>query len=138
MKSTAVAGRTAATRVRVAIIAAAATVLVIGTACGSGGGSESGSSQPPLPRGALAKDAQVLEGRKVFAAYCATCHGISGGGGVGPSFSDGKLLTDFPDAQAQVAFVSAGQGVMPSFSSLGKSRLEAVVRYEREVLSGKQ
>lgn len=115
MMSTATAGGTAATRVRVAIIAAAATVLVIGAACGGGGGSESGSSAPPLPRGAIAKDAQVLAGRKVFAAYCATCHGISGGGGVGPSFSDGKLLTDFPDAKAQVAFVSAGKGVMPSF-----------------------
>jgi mono/diheme cytochrome c family protein len=123
----------------VAVIAVAAAVLVVATACsGSGGGSERGSAQPPLPHGALAKDAQVLAGRKVFASYCATCHGISGGGGVGPSFSDGKLLTDFPNAQTQVAFVSAGKGVMPSFSSLGKRRLEAVVRYEREVLSGKK
>jgi mono/diheme cytochrome c family protein len=125
-------------RVRVALVAVAAAVLVLVAACGGGGsGGDGDSAQPPLPMGALAKDAQVLAGRKVFAAYCATCHGMSGGGGVGPSFSDGKLLTDFPDAQAQVAFVSTGKGVMPSFSSLGQRRLEAVVRYEREVLSGK-
>jgi mono/diheme cytochrome c family protein len=124
-------------RVRVAIVAVAAAVLFLVAACGGGDSGGSGASaQPPLPRGALAKDSQVLAGRKVFAAYCATCHGISGGGGVGPSFSDGKLLTDFPTAQEQVAFVSAGKGVMPSFSSLGPRRLEAVVRYEREVLSG--
>ena len=131
---------TAALRARtsVALVAAAATVLVVGAACGGGGSPDGGSAQPPLPRGRLAKDAQVLEGRKVFGAYCATCHGVSGGGGVGPSFSDGKLLKDFPDAQSQVAFVSAGKGVMPSFSSLGNRRLEAVIRYEREVLSKQQ
>ncbi len=124
---------------RLAIVAVSVAVLFLAAACGGGGSGGAGDgAQPPRPKGALAKDAQVLTGRKVFAAYCATCHGVSGGGGVGPSFSDGKLLTDFPDAQAQVAFVSAGKGVMPSFSSLGQRRLEAVVRYEREVLSGKQ
>jgi mono/diheme cytochrome c family protein len=126
-------------RIRVAIVAVAAAVLFLVAACGGGAsGGDGDSSQPPLPKGGLANDAQVLAGRKVFAAYCATCHGISGGGGVGPSFSDGKLLSDFPDPQAQVAFVSTGKGVMPSFSSLGQHRLEAVVRYEREVLSGKK
>jgi mono/diheme cytochrome c family protein len=125
-------------RVRVRVVMIAVAVLAVAAACGGGGGdSDGGSAQPPLPKGALAKDAQVLEGRKVFGFYCATCHGISGGGGVGPSFSDGKLLKDFPDAKAQAAFVSAGKGVMPSFSSLGHRRLQAVVRYEREVLSGK-
>ena len=88
-----------------------------------------------MPRGALAKDPQILAGRKVFASYCATCHGVSGGGGVGPSFNDGKLLRDFPTARAQQDFVKAGKGVMPSFASLGTARVEAVVRYEREVLS---
>ena len=120
---------------RLVVIVVAAAVAIVATACGGGGGSDRGSTEPPLPRGALAKDAQVLEGRRVFASYCATCHGVSGGGGVGPSFTDGKLLQDFPDVQAQAAFVKAGRGVMPSFSSLGDRRVEAVVRYEREVLS---
>jgi cytochrome c oxidase subunit II len=109
---------------------------VLLVAC-SGGGSSSSSGQPPLPTGALARDVEVLRGRKVFAAYCASCHGISGGGGVGPEFSDGRLLRDFADADAQVAFVKKGEGVMPAFGgTLDDAQVRAVVRYEREVLSG--
>ena len=113
-------------------------VTVLLGACGGGSGSPSASgAQPPAPTGALAADKAVLAGRKVFASYCATCHGISGGGGVGPSFADGKLLRDFADVDAQVAFVKRGKGSMPSFGSvLSNAQIHAVVRYEREVLSG--
>jgi mono/diheme cytochrome c family protein len=121
------------------VLAVTASFALVVVACGGGSSSpDAGAAQSPMPRGALAEDAQVLEGRKVFAANCATCHGVSGGGGVGPSFNDGKLLRDFADAGAQEAFVKMGKGVMPSFSSLGSKRIAAVVRYEREVLSKQQ
>jgi len=124
---------------RVGVVALAASLVMLVAACGGGGGGGSGdAATPPMPRGDMAKDAQLLTGRKVFGSYCATCHGVSGGGGVGPTFNDGKLLRDFPDPKAQEAFVKAGKGAMPSFSSLGDARVEAVVRYEREVLSKKQ
>jgi mono/diheme cytochrome c family protein len=78
----------------------------------------------------------VLAGRKVFGSDCATCHGISGGGGVGPSFADGKLLRDFADTNAQVAFVKQGKDAMPAFAGvLTNAQIHAVARYEREVLS---
>jgi len=126
-------------RARVVVFMVASSLLVVVGACGGGGDGGSGdAATPPKPRGALADDAQVLMGRKVFGSYCSTCHGVSGGGGVGPTFNDGKLLKDFPDPKAQEAFVKAGKGAMPSFSSLGDARIEAVVRYEREVLSRKQ
>jgi len=61
--------------------------------------------------------------------------GSPDGGSAQPPLPRGRLAKD---AQSQVAFVSAGKGVMPSFSSLGNRRLEAVIRYEREVLSKQQ
>jgi len=105
------------------------------SACGGGGGSTSAPAAP-LPTGAQAQDATLLAGRKVFSAECASCHGARGQGGVGPTFQDGKLLRDFPNAEDQVAFVTQGKGIMPSFAGvLTHSQLESVVAYERQVLT---
>lgn len=107
------------------------SVLLIGC----GGGSPSGGGSP-FPTGALAHDAEVLQGRNLFAANCASCHGVSGGGGSGPRFNDGRLLRHFSSIDAQVAFVERGRGAMPAFATtFTESQLRAVVRYEREVLS---
>ena len=115
----------------VACLAAAIPAL----ACGGSTGARAQSS--PFPTGAAAHDAQLLLGRTVFSSHCAQCHGSSGQGGVGPSFNGGVLLRTFPTAARQVAFVKAGKGVMPAWRGvLSEAQLEAVVRYEREVLSG--
>jgi mono/diheme cytochrome c family protein len=117
------------------VVAAAVLLALVLSACGGGGSSDT-APQSPLPTGKLAHDAEVLKGRIVFQDNCAECHGFSGQGGVGPTFNDGKLLRDFPNVDAQVAFVEQGKGVMPSFrGQLTTSQLHAVVRYEREVLS---
>ena len=111
-----------------------AVVAVVSAGCGSSSSKESGS--PPLPTGRLANDAEVRHGREIFTESCATCHGVSGGGGLGPSFNDGKLLKDFSTIDAQVEFVKHGRGVMPPFAnSFSDAQIRAVVRYEREVLS---
>ncbi len=103
------------------------------SACGGGGGGASGS---PLPTGAQAHDATLLAGRNAFSAECASCHGARGQGGVGPTFHDGRLLRDFPNAEDQVTLVSNGKGIMPSFAGvLTRSQLESVVAYERQVLT---
>jgi len=113
-----------------ALLAACAACTV--SACGGG---SSGSS--PMPTGAAAHDAELLDGRSVFAAHCATCHGTAGGGGLGPKFSDGRLLRDFPGIDAQIRFVEHGKGVMPAWQHLlSAAQIRAVVRYERELLSG--
>lgn len=105
------------------------------SACGGGAGGTSASSSP-LPTGARTNDATLLAGRKVFSAECASCHGARGQGGVGPTFQDGRLLKDFPAAEDQVAFVTQGKGIMPSFAGvLTHNQLEAVVAYERDVLT---
>lgn len=104
-------------------------------ACGGSGGGD-GSSGAPMPTGKLAKDAEVLQGRRIFSTYCAACHGESGGGAVGPKFTDGRLLNDFPTIEEQVTFVANGKGAMPAWGkTLSPAELRAVVRYEREVLS---
>jgi mono/diheme cytochrome c family protein len=103
-----------------------------------GGGSSPSSSGAPLPTGAQAHDATLLAGRNVYRAECATCHGVRGQGAVGPTFNDGKLLRDFPNAEDQVTFVSNGRGIMPAFAGiLSHQQLENVVAYERQVLSSR-
>jgi mono/diheme cytochrome c family protein len=104
---------------------------------------------------------QLDLGGEIYAAQCATCHGGGGGGGVGRALDNGELAATFPDMIGQLEFVylgSAGTGpegtpygdpaqghttqgysgaLMPAFGeSLTGAELLAVVRYEREVLSG--
>jgi len=121
------------TSVSVLLLAAA---LVLG-ACGSvdstnnssGGGS-------PMPKGALAKDKEILLGRSVYSSNCVSCHGVSGGGGRGPSFNDGRVLKSFPNATDQETLVRQGRSGMPAFGGdLTDAQITAVVRYEREVLA---
>ena len=115
-----------------AVRAAGLLLVFLLGACSSG----THVPSPPLPVGSAAHDAELLEGRRLFAANCATCHGTAGGGGLGPSFKDGKLLRDFPDIASQITFVEHGKGVMPAWGTLlPAAQIHAVVRYEREVLS---
>jgi cytochrome c553 len=111
--------------------------LVVLSGCGGGGatGSASGS---PLPSGTHAHDASLLAGRQLFSANCASCHGVAGQGGLGPSFTNGRLLRDFPNAADQITFVSNGRGLMPAFATaLTPRQIADVVAYERQVLSSR-
>lgn len=110
----------------------------------------------------LGESDPLVIGREVYTSKCASCHGASGGGGVGPGLSGGEVLLTFPDPLDHVAWVEGGEeaanedrtygdpsrpggarnldefaGVMPGFAtSLTPEEIAAVVRYEREVLSG--
>lgn len=99
-------------------------------------------------------------GQNIYAANCASCHGASGGGGVGPAFTGKALDKVFPDYKEQFAWVNIGSAkwpndtfgaegkaptrsgaTMPGFGPEGSSALSCeqialVVRYEREVLGG--
>ncbi len=99
-------------------------------------------------------------GADLFSANCASCHGSSGGGGVGPQLSDDEVLQTFPGQEgfaAQVAFVTEGSGPisgeiygdpdrpggpkvagggMPGFGrSLTEEEIRLVVLHERSTLS---
>lgn len=106
---------------------------------------------------------QLSLGGEIYASQCAACHGASGGGGVGRPLANGEVLKTFPTITQQLEFVAigtagVGMGVpygnldreggphtggsfngnaMPAFGeSLTGAELLAVVRHERETLSG--
>jgi mono/diheme cytochrome c family protein len=100
---------------------------------------------------------QVAEGGVLFGANCSSCHGATGGGGVGPALAGGAVLKTFADPVDQVHWVVTGsagakggvygdsgkpsKGGMPSFGvskTLTLAEIVDVVRHERETLSGEK
>ena len=85
---------------------------------------------------APADEPVLVLGSEIYAANCVSCHGASGGGGVGTKLDDGAVLDRYPDIEAQAAVVRDGVRAMPAFGKkLSDDELVAVVRYTREVLS---
>ncbi|MGQ0742899.1 MAG: c-type cytochrome [Acidimicrobiales bacterium] len=101
----------------------------------------------------------VQRGKIIYdqVAACGSCHGASGGGGVGPKLSGGEAELTFLTAEEQAAFIKAGSGPikgqpygdpnrpggqriaksggMPGFASqLTDAEIADVVAYEREGL----
>jgi len=109
--------------------------------------------QSPKQAGPLTTGATVY-------TSCASCHGATGGGGVGPRLSGGDVVTAFPEPGAQLRWVMLGTagyqeegtatygadqkpvggiGNMPAqIDGLTSDQLLSVVRHERETLSGEQ
>ena len=77
------------------------------------------------------------DGAAIYSQRCATCHGDSGGGGIGPALADGRMVTRFPDAADQIGIVTVGRGQMPSFSDRGLTadEIAAVVEFTRTSLT---
>jgi len=50
----------------------------------------------------------IYEGGEVYAEHCASCHGAEGGGGVGPAFTNGAVITTFANFESQVAWIVHG------------------------------
>ena len=97
-------------------------------------------------------------GAEVFGARCAVCHGPSGGGGTGPEFIGGALVSTFPEGscdqhQTWVALGSSGWpdptygatgkpvggfgALMPGFGgTLSEQELQSVVLFERVQFGG--
>lgn len=103
-------------------------------------------------------DPVLAQGEEIYSS-CAGCHGSGGEGGTGPALNGGEVLLTFPDPQQHIAWVTEGspgggtpygspdrpggqqisQGGMPGFGEqLSEEEIIAVVRYEREVLSGEE
>jgi mono/diheme cytochrome c family protein len=110
------------------------TALLLG-ACGGGSDSPTAAT-PPKPTGVLAGDPALLEGRAIYAKYCASCHGVAGEGAPGTAFVGRRLLRTMPTAADEAEIVRKGRLVMPSFGeTLTPAQVDAVVRYTREVLA---
>ncbi len=112
-----------------------ASLALVGTACG--GGDDSGTTGPtsPKPTGAQADDAELATGFEVYVVNCSRCHGAEGEGGIGVQLSDGRVAKRYPDIDDQVAVITEGRNLMPSFGGdLTPAQIRAVARYERDVL----
>ena len=82
--------------------------------------SGSGGSGPP----------ELRTGPQIYQSQCATCHGRSGQGGIGPSLVG--VAQRFPNIGDQIAVVTNGRAAMPAFSARLTSRqIRTVVEYER-------
>ena len=97
-------------------------------------------------------------GAQVYSSNCATCHGATGGGGVGPALSGGSVLDTFSDPADQIEWIQLGSagfqadgrstygdtnkpiaGGMPGWEgTLTPEEINAVVYYERSGLSGEE
>ncbi|MGH9191157.1 MAG: PQQ-binding-like beta-propeller repeat protein [Acidimicrobiales bacterium] len=76
---------------------------------------------------------EATSGEAVYRESCATCHGGSGEGGSGPSLVG---VDDRLSRAAHIDIVREGRGNMPGWdASLSREEIEAVVDYERSVLS---
>lgn len=81
-------------------------------------------------------DPVLAQGQDVYNRQCAQCHGVTGGGGVGPAIA-GVLEERYPDIAEHIAIIENGRSGtnMPAFKDrLSAEEIEAVARYEREVL----
>jgi mono/diheme cytochrome c family protein len=107
---------------RVAVLVGALLVAAVAGGCSGG---------PATP-----DDPVLAQGQQIYLARCASCHGASGGGGLGPRLA-GRMTERFPDIGDQVALVTNGvRGTnMRAFGDvLSPEEIDAVVRYTREAL----
>ena len=65
------------------------------------------------------------DGRSVYEARCAACHGLQGEGGVGPRLKGNPILK-VPEAVREI--VLQGRGTMPAVP-LSEEELEALLGY---------
>lgn len=109
--------------------AAIAAVVVV---LGSCGGDDSTTPQGS-PGTTLTGDVEL--GEEVFRKNCASCHGRTGAGGIGPKLADGAVIDRYPDPSEHRDVVVNGRGAMPAWGDrLSDDEIDAVVRYEREGL----
>lgn len=94
------------------MVASAAVLLL---ACG--GGSDEAYTPPKT-------------GAAIYEASCATCHGSSGQGFVGPSLVD--TAAKYPDVADEIAVVTNGRGEMPAWGGrFTTKQIATVVEYTR-------
>jgi cytochrome c551 len=99
-----------------AVLLPVAAALVLAASCGS---------SAPSPAAPL-DDPQLVEGRSVYAAECARCHGPTGSGGAGPRLAGRQIDLDV---------VRDGRRGMPAFGEkLDAEEIDAVAAYIAEVL----
>jgi mono/diheme cytochrome c family protein len=76
-------------------------------------------------------EARPTTGKGIYEAFCATCHGVDGQGGVGPELA-GVVAEKYPNIEDQIAVVTDGKGEMPAWrDDLTAEEIHKVVEYTR-------
>jgi mono/diheme cytochrome c family protein len=107
--------------------------------------------------GTRAVEEEAPDGSTIYANNCASCHGASGQGGVGPKLSGGEVGKTFPVVDDHISWINTGSapfkgkpygdpareggqhvantGGMPGFQGkLSPEEIQAVAEYERDGL----
>jgi mono/diheme cytochrome c family protein len=127
------------------------TVIALGALIFSFAGFVRAGSVGKGPANALPA-ALGTDGKTVYAGKCASCHGASGGGGVGPKLAAGAVVATYPDPVDQVRWVLLGSaqgaalyekagktsvGGMPTFAgTISITEVVEAVLYERQNIGG--
>lgn len=76
----------------------------------------------------------VAEGKAVFRSNCAFCHGLTGGGGRGPTLITGRFLHGSTDDDIKNIIRNGVPGTtMPSFENMPKDEIDKLVQYIRSL-----
>ena len=106
--------------------------LSAGTTAAGGAGTTAagaGAVTTAAGGGATTAAASTADGKALYEANCATCHGKTGGGGFGPSL---KGIQDRFSEEEETSIIKNGQGSMPGFGSdLSSEEIAAIVAYTR-------
>ena len=104
--------------------AANTTVGSAGTTAAAGGAATTAAGG-----GATTAAASTADGKALYEANSATCHGKTGGGGFGPSL---KGIQDRFSEEEETSIIKNGQGSMPGFGGdLSSEEIAAIVAYTR-------
>lgn len=78
----------------------------------------------------------VLTGADLYKTNCASCHGSSAEGGVGPALAAGSEAAEETDSRI-IARIRDGKNAMPPFAgSLTDEQIELILEYLRESENG--
>lgn len=114
-----------------ALIAVATLSGLLAAGCGGGSGSGGQGSAPPGP---AAIPEQIAEGKGLYQANCAACHGDDGSRSK-PNLADASWQAKASDAE-MFAAIRDGKGVMPGFKDrLTEEQTAATVAYVRSLAS---
>jgi len=105
-------------------VAVAITVAALAAGC---------AGEPPE---VTVDDEELVTGRSIYGASCASCHGADGRGGVGSRLDGASLIEAYPEIGDQMEIVTIGKHRMPAFlGRLDDDQVRAVVRYPRADLA---
>lgn len=93
---------------------------------------------PPAPSPYVENAYVLAEGKRIFQwMNCAGCHGINGGGGMGPPFADGDWIYGGAPATIYQSIVQGRPEGMPAFTALADDQVWKLVAYVRSLDPGR-